>query len=165
MEVVVVILGVYRDRRNTNFRYNLRNWFFLNMFLCFWYCICHFYCLFSVLSFTELFIDHSIKDFVLFRRSKARQKRSNHKYFGASKTNRVCWGFFFNFLTLTVGDRQKYFKIMQFKKIYKTETRNVVYLVILQILVLDLLNNFIDNEHKVSRKYVNLFRTIDLFNV
>lgn len=36
---------------------------------------------------------------------------------------------------------------MQFKKIYKTETRNVVYLVILQILVLDLLNNFIDNEH------------------
>lgn len=52
---------------------------------------------------------------------------------------------------------------MQFKKIYKTETRNVVYLVILQILVLDLLNNFIDNEHKVSRKYVNLFRTIDLF--
>lgn len=74
-------------------------------------------------------------------------------------------GFFLNFLTLTVGDRQKYFKIMQFKKIYKTETRNVVYLVILQILVLDLLNNFIDNEHKVSRKYVNLFRTIDLFNV
>lgn len=74
-------------------------------------------------------------------------------------------GFFFNFLTLTVGDRQIYFKIMQFKKIYKTETRNVVYLVILQILVLDLLNNFIDNEHKVSRKYVNLFRTIDLFNV
>lgn len=73
--------------------------------------------------------------------------------------------FFFNFLTLTVGDRQIYFKIMQFKKIYKTETRNVVYLVILQILVLDLLNNFIDNEHKVSRKYVNLFRTIDLFNV
>lgn len=69
------------------------------------------------------------------------------------------------FLTLTVGDRQKYFKIMQFKKIYKTETRNVVYLVILQILVLDLLNNFIDDEHKVSRKYVNLFRTIDLFNV
>lgn len=54
---------------------------------------------------------------------------------------------------------------MQFKKIYKTETRNVVYLVILQILVLDLLNNFIDNEHKESRKYVNLFRTIDLFNV
>lgn len=54
---------------------------------------------------------------------------------------------------------------MQFKKIYKTETRNVVYLVILQILVLDLLNNFIDDEHKVSRKYVNLFRTIDLFNV
>lgn len=74
-------------------------------------------------------------------------------------------GFCFNFLTLTVGDRQIYFKIMQFKKIYKTETRNVVYLVILQILVLDLLNNFIDNEHKVSRKYVNLFRTIDLFNV
>lgn len=73
--------------------------------------------------------------------------------------------FFFNFLTLTVVDRQKYFKIMQFKKINKTETRNVVYLVILQILVLDLLNNFIDNEHKVSRKYVNLFRTIDLFNV
>lgn len=73
--------------------------------------------------------------------------------------------FFFNFLTLTVGDRQIYFKIMQFKKIYKPETRNVVYLVILQILVLDLLNNFIDNEHKVSRKYVNLFRTIDLFNV
>lgn len=69
------------------------------------------------------------------------------------------------FLTLTVGDRQINFKIMQFKKIYKTETRNVVYLVILQILVLDLLNNFIDNEHKVSRKYVNLFRTIDLFNV
>lgn len=93
------------------------------------------------------------------------KKRSNHKNFGASKTNRVCWGFFFNFLTLTVGDRQKYFKIMQFKKIYKTETRNVVYLVIFQILVLDLLNNFIDNEHKVSRKYVNLFRTIDLFNV
>lgn len=103
------------------------------MSLCFWFCICHFYCLFSVLSFTELFIDHSIKDFVLFRRSKARQKRSNHKYFGASKTNRVCWGFCFNFLTLTVGDRQIYFKIMQFKKIYKTETRNVVYLVILQI--------------------------------
>lgn len=69
------------------------------------------------------------------------------------------------FLTLTVGDRQINFKFMQFKKIYKTETRNVVYLVILQILVLDLLNNFIDNEHKVSRKYVNLFRTIDLFNV
>lgn len=62
--------------------------FFLNMSLCFWFCICHFYCLFSVLSFTEIFIDHSIKDFVLFRRSKARQKRSNHKYFGASKTNR-----------------------------------------------------------------------------